>query len=60
MESSSCGYLKGQAGFNLVCQNLGDTLVKASNNFHCQLWLDAACMDQVIESINESEADAAE
>lgn len=48
----TAGYLETQTRFDFICQYFGDTLVKAENDFHGELWLDVASMDEFIERID--------
>ena len=52
-------YLEVHARLDLVCQHLGNRLVKGSDDFHGSLRLDAPGVDQVVEGVNEGHADAA-
>ena len=52
MSVPTAGYLETQPRFDLVRQYFGDTLVKAKNDFHGELWLDVASMDEFIERID--------
>lgn len=51
-------YLEVQARFDLVRQDFRDTFIKIGNDFHGKLRLYAALVDQIIERIDEREADA--
>ena len=46
-------YLETNSRPNLICKNLGDGTIKRGKDLHCELWLDPAFVNQVIESIRK-------
>lgn len=50
-----CSYLECHPSFHLVPQHGRDALVEVLENAHCELRLDAARRDQVIEGVGKRE-----
>lgn len=51
-------YLEGQSGPDFIRQNLSDNLVKGAEDLHCQLGLNSAFVNQIIESISQGQTKA--
>lgn len=51
-------YLEVQARLHLASQYFGDGPVKAGDDFHRELRLHAAVVDEAIEGVDERQADA--
>lgn len=56
---AASSYLELQSASHVLLQRLSDGLIKIAQNLHRQLRVDARIADEVIESVCQSQADAA-
>ena len=52
-------HLEGESALNLLCEHIGNGLVKVGENLHGELWLDAALGDEIVKCVCKGAAQAA-